>query len=104
MNSSCVNVALKGAGVGAIAACILGCAAYAIRGEKYSLPHFLTTLSGMTIVSGVAAAVALSTQEQTYEQGYQAALSDLEKRLSAESSPLARPNLVVQNGQPVPVA
>lgn len=104
MNPSYVNVALKGAGVGAIAACVLGCTAYAIRGDRYSLPHFLTTLSGMTIVSGLAAAVALSTQEETYEQGYQAALSDLEKRLSVEDSPLARPNLVVKDGQSVPVA
>jgi hypothetical protein len=102
--TSSLNGFLKGAGVGAIAACILGASAYAARGDRYSLGHFLTTLSGMTIVSGLSAAIVLSTQDQTYDQGYQAALSDLEKRLSTENLSLARPSLVVQNGQKVPVA
>jgi ribose/xylose/arabinose/galactoside ABC-type transport system permease subunit len=104
MTSSNLNGFLKGAGVGAIAACLLGVTAYGIRGDRYSFSHFLTTLSGMTIVSGLAAAIAISTQDQTYEQGYQAALAELEKRLTAEDSALARPTLMVQNGQKVPVA
>jgi hypothetical protein len=103
--TSRLNVYLKGAGVGAIAACILGCASYAIRGDRYSLGHFLTTISGMTLVSGAAAAIALSTQDQTYEQGYQAALADLEKRLNKDDSPIvARPTLMGQNGKTVPLA
>lgn len=102
--TSSLNGFLKGAGIGAIAACILGGSAYAVRGDRYSLSHFLTTLSGMTIVSGLAAAIVLSTQDQTYEQGYQAALAELEKRLGKDDLSLARPNLVVQNGQKVPMA
>lgn len=102
--TSSLNGFLKGAGIGAISACILGGTAYGLRGDRYSLSHFITTLSGMTIVSGIAAAITLSTQEKSYEQGYQAALAELEKRLSKEESLLARPSLVVQNGQKIPLA
>lgn len=96
--TSALNAALKGAGIGAIAACILGCTAYAIRGDRYSVSHFLTTLSGLTLVSGIAAAVAVTTQELTYDQGYSAALKDLETKLN---QPAAKPTLMAQNGEQI---
>lgn len=103
--TSHLSTFLKGAGVGAVAAVLMGTAAHATRGDRYSFPIFLTTLTGLTIVGGISATIAVNTEDKNYDQGYQAALEEIERQVhQQQSSELARPSMVGKNGQISPAS
>ena len=83
----------------------MGCIASATRGDRYSFPIFLTTLSGLTMVGAVSAVIAVQTRDKTYDEIYQTALSDIERQVKAQpNQELVRPSLVGRDGQTFPAA